>query len=118
MSSFRVSRRCRVVDYTHRLFGGGPGLIGLAIGPSDVSPHTITWNCRARTSAGWLSKGGAMTDTTQTEANRDENPGEPKDTRPQLEADDDDLDGTPAQQSRVGSTGRRSSPGRRPLFGT
>ena len=43
-----------------------------------------------------------MTDTTQTEANRDENPGEPKDTRPQLEADEDDRDGTPAQQSRVG----------------
>jgi hypothetical protein len=59
-----------------------------------------------------------MTDTTQTEANRDENPGEPKDTRPQMEADEDDLDGAPAQQSRPGSTGRRSSPGRRPLFGT
>lgn len=59
-----------------------------------------------------------MTDTTQSKVNRDDDPRELEETRRQAPEDQADRDSPPTQRSSASSSGQRTSPGRKPLFGT
>jgi hypothetical protein len=59
-----------------------------------------------------------MTDTTQSKVNRDDDPDEREETRRQAPGEQPDRDNPPAQRSSASASGQRTSPGRKPLFGT
>ena len=59
-----------------------------------------------------------MTDTTPTQASHNNDPKEPERTHQQPKEDKAASSGTSAQQNHAGSSGQRSAPGRKPLFGT
>jgi|HubBroStandDraft_1064217.scaffolds.fasta_scaffold22756_4 hypothetical protein len=59
-----------------------------------------------------------MTDTTPTQASRDEDPKELERAHQQPQEDQGGSSGSSAQQNHAGSSGQRPAPGRKPLFGT
>jgi len=59
-----------------------------------------------------------MTDTTPTQASRNEDPKETERARQQPKEDQGGSSGSSAQQNRAGSSGQHPAPGRKPLFGT
>ena len=59
-----------------------------------------------------------MTDTTPTQSPRNDDPKESERARQQPQEDKGGSSGASAQQNHAGSSGQRSAPGRKPLFGT
>jgi hypothetical protein len=59
-----------------------------------------------------------MTDTTLTTATRNDDPKESEHAREQAQVDKCGSSDPPTQQGDAGSSSRRNTPGRKPLFGT
>jgi hypothetical protein len=59
-----------------------------------------------------------MTDTTPTQASRNDDPKESEWTHQQLQEDNAGSYGSSAQRNHAGSSGQRPAAGRNPLFGT
>jgi|HubBroStandDraft_4_1064222.scaffolds.fasta_scaffold128014_2 hypothetical protein len=59
-----------------------------------------------------------MTDTTPTQASRNDDPKESDRAHQQPQEDKGGSSGSSAQQNHKGSSGQRPAAGRKPLFGT